>query len=524
MAFCAIFVPNFLLQAVERCEPALRNRPLVLLDGSAPTFRVIAISEQARSLGVILGLTKAAAAEFVGVQIRLRCREQETAAHAALLDAAWSISPRVENTALDIVVLDLAGLATLFGRYEEIGREIQARCFKLGLSVHVAVSENAETARILACACSGPTIVTAGQEPQFLKSLPTNLLTPSEEFAEVLRLWGITNCGALAALPVLALSECVGQEGVRLHAIASGKGERSLILSEQTHSFEEFLELDDAVEELEPFSFLLGRLLDQLCARLTARALAVRTIRLQCELQPAFEEAFDAAREIVRSKQLPGMFHCTLALPRPTQNAKLLLKLLRLRLQDKPPNAPVQKMWMRADADRPLAVQGGLFLPATPDPDKLELTLARIASVVGENNVGSAEVLDSFRPDAFRLQKFGVPVISDARRTGVVTVVGTSEKKEAQISFRYFRPPLPAYVVCEEGRPVKVSWKGNTGKVLQASGPWRLSGQWWEENCWQEDAWDVELSFCGKNALSSGVYRIVFDALQKKWLVRGSYD
>ena len=523
MAFCAIFVPNFLLQAVERCEPALRNQPLVLLDGPAPTFRVIAVSEQARLLGVTPGMTKAAAAEFLGVQIRPRSLEQEAAAHAALLDAAWSISPRVENTALDMVVLDLAGLETLFGRYEEIGGQMQARCFELGFSVHVAVSESVETARILAGACAGPTIVPAGQEAQFLKPLPVHLLTPSEEFSEVLRMWGITSCGALAELPVLALSECAGQEAVRLHAMASGKGGRSLILAETAHSFEEVLELDDAVEELEPLSFLLGRLLDQLCARLIARALAVRTIRLQCELQPAFEEAFDAGREIVRSKRLPGMFHCTLALPRPTQDAKLLLKLLRLRLQDNPPNAPVQKMWMRADADRPLAVQGGLFLPAAPDPDKLELTLARIASVVGEDNVGVAEVLDSFRPDAFRVRKFGVPASSDARRTGIFTAAETLQEK-AQIGFRYFRPPLPAYVVCEESRPVEVSWKGNTAKVVQASGPWCLSGQWWEENGWQEEAWDVELHFSGKKTFSCGVYRIVFEVLQKKWLVRGSYD
>ncbi|HET8964910.1 MAG TPA: hypothetical protein VFN20_01755, partial [Candidatus Acidoferrum sp.] len=93
---------------------------------------------------------------------------------------------------------------------------------------------------------------------------------------------------------------------------------------------------------------------------------------------------------------------------------------------------------------------------------------------------------------------------------------------KAKIGFRYFRPPLPAYVALEEGQPVKVSWKGNIGKVVHASGPWRLSGQWWEENPWQEDAWDVELRFAGKTPLT-GTYRIVFDALQKKWFVRGSY-
>src|SRR5262245_44779895 len=246
MAFCAIFVPDFILQAVIRSEPTLRNQPLILLDGPPPIFRVIAISEPARQLGVTLGLTKAAAAEFRGVQIRLRNREQEMAVHAALLDAGWSISPRVENTAIDLVTMDAAGLETLFGSYEEIGSQLQSRCLEMGLQVHVAVSENIETARITACAKPGPTIVPFGEEAHCLKPLPVDLLAPSAELAEVLRNWGITNCGALAALPVLSLSECVGQEGVRLHAIASGKGNRALILAQPTHTFEEFLEMHDS--------------------------------------------------------------------------------------------------------------------------------------------------------------------------------------------------------------------------------------------------------------------------------------
>lgn len=524
MPFCAIFVPDFLLQAVIRSEPALRTQPLVLLDGPAPIFRVIAVSEPARQLGVSLGFSKAAAAEFRGVQIQLRNREKEVAAHAALLDAAWSISPRSENTAIDLVTMDVDGLEALFGSFEEICRQVHSRCLEMGLSVHVAISENLETARITACAKPGPTIVPAGEEARCLKPLSVDLLAPGEELAAVFRNWGIVNCGALAALPVLSLSECVGQEGVRLHAIASGKGDRALILAEPTHVFEEFTELDDAVEELEPLSFLLGRLLDQLCARVAARALSVRTILLKFELQPAFEEAFDTARENLRVKQRAGTFQCSLSLPRPTQDAKLLLKFLRLRLQDKPPNAPVQKMWMCVVTDRPRAVQDGLFLPAAPDPDKLELTLARIASVVGEANVGSAEVLDSHRPDAFRMQKFCAGE-TDSRRPA--TAIGEKLQPEssfAGIGFRYFRLPLSAYVALDEGRPVKVSWKGNTGKVVHASGPWRLSGEWWEENAWQEDAWEVELSFTGKNAASSGLYCIVFDMQQKKWFVRGSRD
>ena len=197
------------------------------------------------------------------------------------------------------------------------------------------------------------------------------------------------------------------------------------------------------------------------------------------------------------------------------QDPKLLLKLLRLRLQSNPPKAPIQKLHMRAEPDRPVAMQSGLFLPTAPDPDKLELTLARIASVVGENNVGFPELLDSYRPDAIRMQKFtaGSPVPSNHKKTN-----------GAKIGFRVIRPPLPAHVTVQAGRPVQVTFRGQTWKVLQASGPWRSSGEWWEENPWQEDAWDLELCSSGGKSSASVVYCAVFDALQQKWFVRGSYD
>ena len=138
MAFGAVFVPDFFLQAAVRSEPGIRSRPLVLVDGPAPTFRVMAVNRLASQLGLTLGLTKTAAAEFQGVEIRPRRKELEEAAHAALLDAAWSVSPRVEDTAVDTVLIDLAGLTTLFGSYQNIARQMKTRCSALGLGVHLA--------------------------------------------------------------------------------------------------------------------------------------------------------------------------------------------------------------------------------------------------------------------------------------------------------------------------------------------------------------------------------------------------
>jgi protein ImuB len=98
------------------------------------------------------------------------------------------------------------------------------------------------------------------------------------------------------------------------------------------------------------------------------------------------------------------------------------------------------------------------------------------------------------------------------------------EKTETKFAFRPFRPALPAKVKLREGRPVFATFQGRSGDVVHASGPWRTSGDWWEDSPWQHDAWDLELRFAHETPPMQGLYRICFDCLQKKWFVRGAYD
>jgi protein ImuB len=512
--FGAVYVPNFILQAIGRSEPELRTRALVIIDGPAPTYQVVALNRLAELLGVTRGMTKAAASQFAQVTIRSRSKAHEEATHAALLDVAWSITPRVEDAAAGTLLIDISGLESLFGKEEQIAREIAARASALGMYVHVAISANVETARIVARSLPGPTVVPEGEERRFLETLPVSMLSPSPELSGVFDRWGVATCKALASLPVLALSECVGQEGVRLHAIASGKGMRPLLLAEPAQHFAEWLELDEAVDDLESLSFLLGRLLDQLSARLSARALSIAAVLVDFELQPAFDHAFDTSHDLLRVKPAPRVFSCVLELPVPTRDGKLLLKLLRLRLQSRPPGAPIQKIHMAAQSSLSRVTQGSLFVPTAPDPDKLELTIARIAAVVGEGNVGAPQLLDSHRPDAFCMQKFPTAVAEKEQ----------PKESVPQIALHVFRPPVPARVQAQGGQPVSVSFQNRSGKVIHASGPWRTSGHWWEEQSWQEDSWDLEIVFFGESAATRGFYRFSHDGLLEKWFVRGIYD
>jgi protein ImuB len=515
MPFAAIFVPNFTLQAIARCEPELHAQPTAVIEGQPPTYCVITFNRLAEKLGVTKGMTKANAEQFQEVRIRNRSAPCEETAHKTLLDAAWSISALVEDAAPDTLLMDISGLTRLFGTQEEIARRILARTFELGMDVHVAVSANVETARILARALSGPTVVPEGQESRFLETLPVGMLSLSQELRDILERWGVTTCKSLASLPVLSLSERVGQEGVRLHAIASGKGNRPLFLTEPAHHFEEWFELEDPLDNLEPLSFLLGRLIQQLCTRIAARVLAIRTVHVKLQLQRAFESTVQPSREFFHAKSSLPTYSCSLKLPIPTVDSTLLLKLLRLRLQTKPPGAPVQKIHMVAEPDRARTTQGGLFLPASPDPQKLELTIARIAAVVGESNVGSPQLLDTHRPDSFHMQKFSL---------ASVTVLVQGQKAETQSAFRVFRPPLPAWVQLEGKCPTRVAFQSMLGKVLRASGPWRTSGDWWENQSWQEDAWDLEICFASESPPVQGFYRVSYDVHAKRWYVRGVYD
>src|ERR1700738_3068608 len=142
MPFAAIFVPNFIFQAVVRCAPELRMQPVAILEGQPPIYRVIALNRLAEKLGVSAGMTKANAEQFPQLQIRHRSRTQEKATHKALLDAAWSISSRVEDAAPDTLLLDLCGLTRLFGTEEEIGQRILSRACEMGIDVNVGISAN----------------------------------------------------------------------------------------------------------------------------------------------------------------------------------------------------------------------------------------------------------------------------------------------------------------------------------------------------------------------------------------------
>jgi len=201
-------------------------------------------------------------------------------------------------------------------------------------------------------------------------------------------------------------------------------------------------------------------------------------------------------------------------------DAKVFLKLLQLDLNAHPPGAPIVKIHLCAEPARPRSAQGGLFLPPAPEPEKLELTLARIAGIVGEQRVGAVELLDTHHPEGFRMRRFVAEV---ARKTPQKKTPATAEAQAAVTALRRFRPPLRASVTLQNGQPMRLmcpTKKDVQGDVLWKAGPWRSSGDWWDRDAWSRDEWD----FAVRNGETASFYRLVHDLLNGGWFVEGTYD
>jgi protein ImuB len=536
--FACIFIPNFPLAAVLRAEPELRTQAVVILEGKPPLEKVFALNDSARRLGIVLGMSKSQADVCSEVILRPRSSLQESIAHAALLDCAQSFSPCMEDTAADTTILDLAGMESLFGSELEIAQKIFGCAVDLGLDANVAIASNPDAAVIAARGFSKITVIPPGKEAEHLGSLPIDVFfadheegkgaAKTVELLETLDRWGIRSLQALAALPAIALSERLGQDGLRLQALARGTITRTLVPLEEPMVFEEAIELDHPIVLLEPLAFLLNRLLEQICTRLASRALSTQQLRLTLQLEnfSAFHRrSFSQNRPFesysaIDNRQSTIAFHRTLNLPLPMLDPKLFLKLLQLDLNAHPPGAPILKIYLAAEPAHPRSAQAGLFLPPSPEPEKLELTLARIAGLVGEARVGSLELLDTHRADAFRVKRF---LPETTQRNQKKKNPKLAEEKSPLAALRIFRPPLNVKVTMENGELTHVvcpKRKEVQGTVLWKVGPWRSSGDWWERSPWSRDEWDIAL----QNVDDIALYRLVHDLLGGRWFVEGTYD
>lgn len=484
--FAVLYLPNFRLQAALRFREEMHGRPVGIIDEHEPKAGLLEINDVAARAGVKPGQTSPQAqARCAELTILPRSPDGERGAQAALLEIAGAVSPLVEDTGPGLCTVNLHG--TRAPDLPALGGSAVAALAALRLQGQAGIGANPDLA-FLAARRARP-VLAVDSPSAFLAQLPLAELDPPAPLLAVLRDWGIADVAQLTALPRGDLMDRLGPEAGQLWDRAAGRTERPLRIMQPVEEFWEAFDFEREIDTIEPVTFLLRRFLEALALRLAGayRVAGEMTFTLLLANGSAHERSF--------------------TIPSPTTDADVLLRILGAHLEGLKLAHCATGLRLRITPTRGERQQFQLFETALRDPNRFGETLGRLAALVGSENVGVVEVLDTHRPDGIRL---GSPRFCDGG-----DLAAEAESRAVGIPLRRYRPAPFIQVRVERQRPAWLESAPVRGAVREALGPYRLSGGWWEASRWSTEEWDVEMA-------EGGIFRLAH--LGGEWRLEGCYD
>src|SRR2546423_6408844 len=436
--------------------------------------------------------------------------DQPAAAAGTLAEIAREFSPRYECDGADRVTVDVSGLERLTGPPAMIAEQLRRACTAREVRAHVAVAATRTAALVLAIARPGVTVVARGDEAGALAPIQIGILekiahknqtqnsqssrSTQNRFVQensavsaisavsalpsgvaAFKRWGLKTLGELAALPAADLASRIGKHALAWQAIARGEDTRPLIPTLEEERFEASLELEWPIEDLEPLSFVLTRLLEPLSTRLERRDRGAAVLHVLLRL---------VTREICARR---------LELPSPIRDVRTLRTLALLDLEAHPPSGGIDRVTIVIDPTLGRVLQHTLFTRAHPTPEQISTLLARLGALMGADRFGAPSTVDSYRPGAFTMTAFATAHEPSSRGAGkdrrenlvaASSVVSAVERDQPSAighqpltsALRRCRFPVPARVVVADGRPVRVTTDRRGfagGSVTRSAGPCR---------------------------------------------------
>jgi protein ImuB len=454
-----------------------------------------------------------AMARCADIVLRTAQPAAEEEARAGLMAAAFSVSPQVEDTAPGVCTIHVGGVAP--ERREAAMRAAVAELAKLGLRATAGLGETplvawyaarfgdvraaeggrgsdgegAARGRLGEPSLPGCVCIREAETLGFLRDLPLGVAEPLAETAVILAGWGVRTLGELTDLSKADVTQRLGPAGLALWERAAGEVKRPLTFVSPAQTFAAEMMLEHEIETLEPLLFILRRFVDRLALELRTAGWVAGEMSLGLRLSDETVYARD------------------FRLPEPTAQEEILFRVLHTHLETLHTAATVRGATLECRPVRPLTRQQGLFESGLRDPHGFSETLARVSAVVGADRVGTPVLENTHRADAVML--VAPPAV-------VPPPVEEGIHARRGLPLRRFRLPVAATVELEGILPAFVWTPVMSGAVKALAGPWRGSGDWWDDGRrWAREEWDAELE-------AGGVYRLM--RTPKGWFVEGEYD
>lgn len=362
----------------------------------------------------------------------------------------WTPTAQVDEP--DGLLMDLTGVAHLYGGEAEMAHRILALCRRIGLSARIAIAGTAGAAYALAR--YGPEAVITCPvhgELDALASLPVDALRLDERQRNAAARLGIERVADLVAMPRAPLSRRFGATLLTRLDQAIGRvaepldGITPVVVPEVTLRFAEPIGVAETIGRA------LAELANALSQLLRNRGLGVRVLRLICE-------RVDREEQVV-----------TVGTARGTRDVAHLLRLLAMKIETIDPGFGIERMHLVAVCTEPLgpvALDADLGGVATPD---LALLIDQIVARLGRAAIFKPIALESDVPErsVARVGPLDNPLSWPALWPRPARILKRPERIENVLAGLPDHPPK------------RFAWRGATHTVICADGPERIRGEWW---------------------------------------------
>lgn len=516
----AIWLPDWPIQRLASARPELRDEIIILQQATARGGYVAACSSLARQLGIRENLP---IAEATALAFRRKRRRKSNAPPFHLEDydphedrlaleklAGWchQYSPFVGLEELhppETLLLDVTGLAPLFGGEQMLLEQVERGFQRLHLTARMALADSVGAAWAIAhygCRnrdASETQVTAAGENCMAIQPLPLAALRLPATIVETLGRLGLQTIGEILLLPRAELQPRFGT--ILLDRVDQALGESQEIIQAvkppPEFTAEWFLEYP--LEQRAAIHQLIERLIDRLTNRLASAGEGF--LRIVCELHapPLSPVSFE------------------IGLLQPTIDQRHLLELIRIQMEQVRLPGPVNRILVRVLQHARLRWrQQGLFDSAErkSDAPQVATLVDRLANRLGRQAVVRCVLQSDAQPEmAFRRE----PLIgSGTRKKRPSSTRSSLAPLDRPLHLLDEPTPIPVLATVPEGPPVRFHFRDRDYSVGRHWGPERIETGWWRRRGVQRDYYRVETQ--------TGHRFWLFRQIQGNWFLHGVFD
>lgn len=486
----SLWLPRFASDIALRRRPV--DGPFAVIARQASADRLICLNMAAQHAGLRAGMGLADARALCP---ELITRPHDPMAQAQALGALcrWTLryTPWGAPDGVDGLVLDITGAAHLAGGEGALLADLSARMARMGVAARMAIAGTRGAACAVARYGKGG-IVRTGAESQALGPLPLAALRLSPDIVEGLERLGLRIIRDLAQIPRSTLPRRFGPDVLLRLDQALGQMGEPVCASPLPPHFGVRLSLPDPIGLLGDLQAGLARLLDRLCDHLHRTQMGAR--RLHLTLSRVDGQALQI----------------DITLARPMRDPRAIAPLFDRALDGVDAGFGIDGLRLTAPVTEKLPLQQ-ITAQGRASQDDLADLLTRLCNRVGFENVQRLLPADSHIPEKAFL------TVAAAYCDGAAHWP-PSPPRPVEV----FDPePIHAVMAIQTRQPPACfRWRGQEWQVIAASGPERISPEWWLD----DPAWRSGLRDYWRVQTAQGARLWLFHTPQKDgWSVQGAF-